>query len=705
MDERDEAFDVPAAVASLPGLLAARDLAGVAHVLVRIDWPLGRIPPWGGSYARQVRDITADDAVELIHLIAREVRGSGAYRPAVLLCELSRLLPDEVLPDVCVDWLAGADRYGGGGVGWGGEVSRVVEACVASGGPLAPGLVAAIRRMADHPSWSGKGVLAELAAAFPALVLNPGEAWSDAALADTARRGQPWQDLLSHAVTAASAKPSARWEKTARGLLAAAGEPDAVERIGAWLALVGRPRTLPLVGRGRGADELFDTYNVNGMRGLAWMLGFAAADAESARSLASLAQAALRRLPGLGPRNPRVANAAVYALSRMSGEAALAQLARLAARITYRGTLAQLDRALETRAAELGVSREQIEELAVPDFGLTEAGRRVERFGGARAEVVVRGRAVDLTWRTEAGKVMKSAPARVRGEFASEVKELKSEVADIEKMMTAQTERLERLFLARRSWEFARWAEYYLDHPLVGTLARRLIWIIGDVAVCYADGGLRTVADAALVPAPDARVELWHPIGREMAEIRAWRDWLEQHQVTQPFKQAHREVYPITVAEQGTGTYSNRFAAHILRQHQFHALAAQRGWQNRLRFMAENAGPPAARHLPQWDVRAEFQVSGIGQDPDIDGTDSGAFRHITTDQVRFYPAGSPGTAAPATRSIPLADIPPLVLSEIFRDVDLFVGVCTIGNDPTWDDAARTAATRRTGAPPTPGTFP
>jgi excisionase family DNA binding protein len=50
----------------------------------------------------------------------------------------------------------------------------------------------------------------------------------------------------------------------------------------------------------------------------------------------------------------------------------------------------------------------------VPGFGLTEVGRRVERFGGASAEVVVRGRAVDLTWRTEAGKVVKSAPARVR---------------------------------------------------------------------------------------------------------------------------------------------------------------------------------------------------------------------------------------------------------------------------------------------------
>ena len=30
-------------------------------------------------------------------------------------------------------------------------------------------------------------------------------------------------------------------------------------------------------------------------------------------------------------------------------------------------------------------------------------------------------------------------------------------------------------------------------------------------------------------------------------------------------------------------------------------------------------------------------------------------------------------------------IPPLVFSEIMRDVDLFVGVASIGNDPTWQD--------------------
>ena len=679
MDESNEAFDRPAAIASLPDLYAARDLAGLARVLIRLDWVIGRIYPWDQDYVLFMRSIPTDDVVELIHLIAREVREAGADRPAALLWELSLRLPDEVLPEVCADWLAGADRRDDShGVAWGGETARMAAACLASGIPLSPGVVAAIRRMASHPAWSSKGPLAELIATLGGPVLNPGEAWSDAALADAAERGQAWQALLSHAVTAESSKPSARWEKTARGLLAAVGERAAAERISVWLAMVGRPRTIPLIGRGRGAEKLFDPYNVIGMRGLAWMLGFIATDAESARSLASLAQAALLRLPGLGPRAPIAANAAVYALSRMPGTAALAQLGRLATQVTYRTTLAQVDKALEVRAAEQGVSREELQELAVPGFGLTEVGRRVEGFGGASAELVVRGRTVDLTWRTEAGKVVKSAPAQVRADFPDEVKDLKSAVADIEKMVPAQAERLEQLFLAGRSWDFARWAEYYLDHPLVGTLARRLIWLFDDVPASYADGGLRALAGEAVAPAPGARVELWHPIGRETTEISAWRNWLERHQVTQPFKQAYREVYPITVAELDTRTYSNRFAAHILRQHQFHALAAQRGWRNQLRFMAEDYGPPPTRHLPQWGIRAEFLLSGLHGDFATHGVGSGAYRYVTTDQVRFC-------LADTSEPIPLADIPPLALSEVFRDIDLFVSVCTIGNNPTWEE--------------------
>ncbi|MGN6890762.1 DUF4132 domain-containing protein, partial [Neisseria sp. P0014.S004] len=36
-------------------------------------------------------------------------------------------------------------------------------------------------------------------------------------------------------------------------------------------------------------------------------------------------------------------------------------------------------------------------------------------------------------------------------------------------------------------------------------------------------------------------------------------------------------------------------------------------------------------------------------------------------------------------ALDLIDIPPRVFSEVLRDVDLFVGVASVGNDPTWED--------------------
>ena len=38
--------------------------------------------------------------------------------------------------------------------------------------------------------------------------------------------------------------------------------------------------------------------------------------------------------------------------------------------------------------------------------------------------------------------------------------------------------------------------------------------------------------------------------------------------------------------------------------------------------------------------------------------------------------------------VPLRDVPAIVLSEVMRDVDLFVGVCSVGNDPAWLDGGR-----------------
>ncbi|MFI8343524.1 DUF4132 domain-containing protein [Streptomyces sp. NPDC085639] len=573
----------------------------------------------------------------------------------------------------------------------------LAEAEVAAGRPLSPAVVATVRRSAMNAY--GDTGLVEFAARLTEPVLNAGEEWADRAMAD-----ERWRGLLAYALTAKAAKPSAAWEKGGRALLDGLGGDAVREAVIGWLALVGRPRTIELVPNEYESDvnNVFDPFNANALRGLTWLLSFLPPHAGTVRALGALVESALRKVAGVGPRNPKVANAAVNSLARMEGEAALAELARLGTRVTFKGTAKIVDAALEARAAALGMSREEIEELAVPAHGLTEVGRARFRLGEAVALLEVRGTRAVLGWHNAAGRPVKSVPATVRRDHAEELKELKAAVKDIDKALSAQAERLDGQFLARRRWAYGQWRARYLDHPLVGTLARRLIWTVDGTAVGFADGQLRTLTGVPLArgAGEEATVELWHPVGREPAEVVAWREWLERNAVTQPFKQAHREVYLLTDAERNTRTYSNRFAAHILRQHQFHSLAAARGWRNRLRLCVDDCAPPAVRELPRWGLRAEYWIEGEGSAYGVDTTESGSYLRLRTDQVRFYPIDAPQNEAstyggeyamrlPAGREpvapLPLAEIPALVLSEVLRDVDLFVGVASVGNDPTWSD--------------------
>jgi hypothetical protein len=54
----------------------------------------------------------------------------------------------------------------------------------------------------------------------------------------------------------------------------------------------------------------------------------------------------------------------------------------------------------------------------------------------------------------------------------------------------------------------------------------------------------------------------------------------------------------------------------------------------------------------------------------------GVVDYISTDQVRFYEGDD-------KEPIKLEKVPPLAFSEVMRDVDLFVGVASIANDPAW----------------------
>jgi hypothetical protein len=537
------------------------------------------------------------------------------------------------------------------------------------------------------------------------LPLVPGETWSDEAIEEIEAMDDEtrlaWVELLNLCAKSGGAKPTAKWSREAGALLEKIGRSAFESTVLRWFPLVDSPRTRPAERWSEWQPDpnlLIQDKNADVLKALVWLCG-GSENAEVARALTMLALSAYRKVPQLGPRCIRVGNACVLALGNMPGTGGIGQLALLKVRVKFATAQKLIEKALTTAAGREGLPREEIEEMSVPTYGLQEVGTRRESLGEFGAELVVTGTSTtELRWIKPDGKLQKSVPKAVKEHHAGELRDLKAVAKDVQKMLPAQRDRIENLYLEQKGWTYPVWRERYLDHPLVGTLARRLIWRFsgGDRARAgvFHDGRIVGRDGHALDWLDDSTlVEMWHPLQERSDEVLAWRDWLAELELRQPFKQAHREVYLLTDEERTTRTYSNRFAAHIIKQHQFNALCGARGWKNKLRLMVDDEYPPAAREMPAWGLRAEFWVEGIGENYGTDTTEAGTYLYLATDQVRFYRLDAPENYAHAagggyeqgTESLALDEIPSLVLSEVMRDVDLFVGVASVGNDPNWSD--------------------
>ncbi len=262
---------------------------------------------------------------------------------------------------------------------------------------------------------------------------------------------------------------------------------------------------------------LIEDANADVLKGLAWACGLRE-DPELSRALTALALSAYKKVPQVGARCVRVGNACVWALGNMPGTGGIGQLALLKVRVKAGMAQKGIEKALSAAAARIGLPEEEIEEMSVPSYGLTEVGARREALGGFTAELVVTGTSsAELRWVRPDGKAQKSVPKAVKEEHAEELEGLKGASKDLQKMLPAQRDRIENLYLDAKGWPYPIWRERYLDHPLVGTLARRLVWRFTDgertSSGVWHEGRMVDRTGRTLdLAGGSARVELWHPI-------------------------------------------------------------------------------------------------------------------------------------------------------------------------------------------------
>ena len=448
------------------------------------------------------------------------------------------------------------------------------------------------------------------------------------------------------------------------------------------------------------------------LRGCTWLLS-RDGSAENVGALQRTALTCLVQAPsesGMKYRSLKGVNSCIWSLGQIATPAAVAALGRIGMRVRDERLAKQFARAMSDAAGRAGMSIEDLQEVAVPSHDLDAAGeRRVALSAGYGATLsVVSSSRVDVTVLRPDGKAVRTVPAFVRADAgsASALKALQASAKELEQVLPVHRLRLERTWLSGRTWTGAAFRERMIQHDVMAWFASRLIW-----TVTPAGGGARTClfqADGAGVGADgrqqpplrdDDTVALWHPLDEvEPGAAHLWRTMLEGCGIVQPIKQAHRETYPLTVAEAATGDYSNRFAGHIIRQAQANSLARLRGWSCRSRIYADVPNDePTHLRVPAFGLAAEYWTEGAGgDDPEI--MNAAAYVFLQTDRVRFRRLHDRGdwrrdggrSLVLDAEAVALATVPPIVFSEVMRDVDLFVGVASIGHDPAWTDAGADA---------------
>ncbi|GAA0247015.1 hypothetical protein GCM10009527_049530 [Actinomadura nitritigenes] len=277
-------------------------------------------------------------------------------------------------------------------------------------------------------------------------------------------------------------------------------------------------------------------------------------DDEAVRGLVPL----IRAWPGEGGHHHAVRGLDVLAL--IGTDLALRELHAISQKARYKGLKQRAQEKVEEIAAARGLTPEQLGDRLVPDLGLDAAGTLVLDYGPRRFtagfDETLRPHVVD-----ELGRRRADLPKPGVRDDPALAPAAHRRYADLKKDVRAiaglQIRRLELAMTAGRRWTPDEFTAFFVRHPLVWHIARRLVWLAehGGTATAFRLAEDRTFADVAdtAVALPDgAAVGIAHPLHLGDA-LDGWSAVFADYEILQPFPQLGRDVHALTDEEAAGG--------------------------------------------------------------------------------------------------------------------------------------------------------
>lgn len=371
------------------------------------------------------------------------------------------------------------------------------------------------------------------------------------------------------------------------------------------------------------------------------------------------------------PQNARgaIAADAVQALALSPQPQALLLVDGIARKFKFKQVKAAAGKALEFAAAQLGLSREELEDRIVPDFGFDEKMERSFDYG-TRSFTVTITPAMEIEVYGDDGKKLKSLPApgkkddEEKANAAYEAfKEMKKQ---IKTTVSSQKNRLEAALSTERLWKVDAWKKLFVKNPVMHQFAIGLIWGLYEQQKLIQsfrymeDGSFNTEDEEEYTLPPEGMIGLVHPIELSPESREAWKQQLEDYEIKQPIEQLGREIFYRT-EEEMKAMDLERFGGIYVNDLSLNGKLQQLGWY---RGSVQDAGCFDTFYREDTGLGLGVELHFSGTYVACEGEE------VTVYEARFYHAGTITRGsyvyevAEGEKQIPLKDIPERYFSEI-----------------------------------------
>ena len=278
---------------------------------------------------------------------------------------------------------------------------------------------------------------------------------------------------------------------------------------------------------------------------------------------------------------------------------------------------------LEAYKKEHELDDAEFEDAAVPTFDLERGGTRLFDFGTRQLKLMVRGRHDIGFMDVESKKVFARFPPQRKSDDADKYASARDQYMHISEplrlVFDEQNSRMEKLMLTGRTWKPERWTQLIGQHPILGHLARRLLWKIVDadfktqaLVLPDASGSFMDLDFDEVSPDPDSqRITLVHPIELSSEQLSAWVEQLADFEIIQPFDQLERPLYLKADAQAQTADLSGYMDDRTLIE------GVEMGWEackNRYRSVDKlRYSPPDQSEPIQVELSGALETTSDGQ--------------------------------------------------------------------------------------------